>query len=238
MELSKKIIDYAYKKISDKISPSMILDIDVLKSWNLITPDKVMVEYHRDIYDIRYIKSTQLSDKTPPISEYVTESMKIDVSVLRDSKIDFLLNQKDPEFDVESFIYSDIEMRILNKLRGKYGISCLSKIKKEYSETFSIGDKVWYKEQPGIITFKHVDKNINEPTRWTVVSDGIETRYVFGTELVKRKVENLENVEIDEKLNKLSTERLLKMYRKSLNVNKGKGDIKIKAILNKRENIN
>lgn len=244
MNIDKNIINYAYNKISNKISPSRILDIDVTKSWNLLSYDKELEESIRHDYYIRYIKSTQLNDKTPHVFQYVSESMKIDISVLRDSKIDFILNSKCPEFDVESIIYSDKEMGILNMLRGKNGLVCLSKIKKEYSETFSIGDKVWYKEQPGVITFKHVDigwvakiKDNNEPTRWTVVSNGIETRYVFGTKLVKREVEKLENIEIDEKLNKLSTERLLKMYRSSLKVNKGNGDIKIKAILNKRENI-
>jgi hypothetical protein len=49
--------------------------------------------------------------------------------------------------------------------------------------------------------------------------------------------EDLSHIEIDKELNKIPTDKLLKMYRKGMKVNCGRGDIKIKRILNDREHI-
>ena len=45
------------------------------------------------------------------------------------------------------------------------------------------------------------------------------------------------NIPIDKELDKLSTEKLLAMYKAMRKRNRGRGDMKIKAILNQREHI-
>lgn len=113
----------------------------------------------------------------------------------------------------------------------------MKKIQKEYSGQFYVGQRVWYKNTPGIITFKHADNKDSEVTRWTVTVKDTEFRYVSGTSITNRKQRDLSNFPIDPELNKLSTEKLLKMYKKSQKRNKGEGNLKIKRILNDREHI-
>jgi hypothetical protein len=56
--------------------------------------------------------------------------------------------------------------------------------------------------------------------------------------LSPRNIEDLSYIPIDKKLDKLDTERLLKMYKRYLKVNKGLSNKKIKRILIERENLN
>jgi hypothetical protein len=51
------------------------------------------------------------------------------------------------------------------------------------------------------------------------------------------KKEDLSKIEVDKELNKLSTLKLLKMYKKSLKRGRGLGNKKIKRILYDREDI-
>jgi hypothetical protein len=61
-----------------------------------------------------------------------------------------------------------------------------------------------------------------------IKTDNIEYRYIKGSKLLKRAFEDLSHIEVDKELNKISTDKLLKMYRKGMKVNFGRGDIKIK----------
>ena len=55
--------------------------------------------------------------------------------------------------------------------------------------------------------------------------------------MTNRKQDDLSYVPVDPELNKLSTVKLLKMYKRTQKRNKGKGDKTIKRILNEREHI-
>jgi len=163
---------------------------------------------------------------------------------LRDSLIDFLLSSKKEDleqtFDVEGIIYSEEQRRVLDKLRKsdsetKSAYKILEDTKIEYSKSFNIGDTVYYNNYHGIITFKHQYVKGNQ--LWGIKAGETEHRYVKGTLLRKRKVEDLSNIPIDKELDKLSTEKLLKMYKRSLVKNKGIGNKKIKRILNEREHV-
>jgi hypothetical protein len=80
-------------------------------------------------------------------------------------------------------------------------------------------------------------KSTDFPQEWTVKSNGIEYRYVSGALLTPNKKEDLSKIEIDKELDKLSTVKLLKMYKKSLERGRGVGNKKIKRILNDREDL-
>lgn len=195
-----------------------------------------------DYYRIEYIeKLIPWIVNSPPQFSIKTDTLNLKV-VMRDIKIQELLNSKESsEFDVESFIYNDDQREKLHTLRRqKPQLNCaiaLLEIKKEYSNQFSVGDRVWYNNGAGFITFKHEDKHTNKSTRFSVKVKNVEYRYVHGTELVKRNIEDLSHIPIDKELNKLSTEKLLKIYKRKRDRNKGKGDIKIKRILQDREHI-
>lgn len=169
------------------------------------------------------------------------ELSKIDI---RDSAIDEILKfgEKVGDSDIESIIYTEDQRDKIEKLRNKKmedkrSDDMLKSARKKYSESFRLGQRVWYKNTPGIITFKHEDKDVSEPTKWTVNLKDIEYRYVSGVELKDRPKENLSHIKIDPELNKLSTEKLLKMLKRSQKENKGKGNILIKRILQDREHI-
>lgn len=106
----------------------------------------------------------------------------------------------------------------------------------EYSENFKIGQKVFYNGQKGIISFKHEHKD-GVCQRWSVKVKETEYRRVYGTELLARVQTDLSHIKVDKDLDKLSTEKLLKMYRRKMKVNRGRGDIRIKRILQDREHI-
>ena len=80
-------------------------------------------------------------------------------------------------------------------------------------------------------------KSKNTPQEWTVRSNGFEYRYVSGVLLSLNKKEDLSNIKIDKELDKLSTIKLLKMYKKSLKRGRGLGNKRIKRILYDREDV-
>ena len=192
------------------------------------------------IYTVIYIYFTQKGTH-PPI--FYNESKDFDlISELRDNKIDDILSSTMTldSFDVEEYLYTPdqkekIEILRNHKQKEKDKWKSLSNAKKDYSETFKIGQRIWYKHQPGIITFKHSDKLDNQITRWSIQVKDTEFRYVDGTSLLKREKRDLSWVKIDPDLNKLSTDKLLKMF-KSKRV-KGNGNIRIQRILDEREHI-
>lgn len=128
------------------------------------------------------------------------------------------------------YIFDDNDVITLC-LISRYDEDELVKAKKEYTEKFKVGDRVYYKNNPGIITFKHSDKSELAPTKFSVQVKDTEFRYVCGLELVERKKQDLSDIEIDPNLNKLSTEKLLKMYRRQ------RGNRYIKRILEEREHV-
>jgi hypothetical protein len=163
---------------------------------------------------------------------------------LRDSRIDFLLSNKKDDleetFDVEGIIYSEEQRKMLDRLRQsdsetKSAYKILEDTKIEYSKSFDVGDTVYYNNYHCVITFRHRYEKGNQ--LWSVKTGDTEHRYVKGTLLRKRKVEDLSGIPIDKELDRLSTEKLLKMYKRSLFRNKGMGDKRIKRILNEREHV-
>jgi hypothetical protein len=197
-------------------------------------------------YKIVFIHTEYSKDYKPRFT-IQTKILNLQVQ-MRDAKIEQLLNsiQSDPipEFDVEDIIYSDEQKEILNKLRNNSFLPdtknhwlLLHKVKKEYSDSFQIGDKVKYNGGVGFITFKHTSKNESDITKWSVKIGDTEFRYIEGIELIKRKIQDLSFIPIDPQLDKLSTEKLLKMYKRNRDRNKGVGDLTIKRILQEREHI-
>ena len=166
---------------------------------------------------------------------------------LREARINSILKDKEyldiDTFDVESIIYTEEQIKKLSDIRAeKVNICCnnfheeLKSIKIDYSKSFKVGEPVYYKGYHGIITFKH--QYTKETIQlWSVKIDETEHRYVSGSVLRKRTIEDLSKIPIDEKLNKLSTERLLKMYKAGMKRNRGMGSERIKRILNEREHI-
>jgi hypothetical protein len=141
----------------------------------------------------------------------------------------------------ESFLTEE-QIEKLDKLRGVQksffrNLEILNQCKIEWSNQFKVGDRVNFKGHYGIITYKHQMKSKNTPQEWTVRSNGFEYRYVSGTLLSLNKKEDLSKIEVDKELNKLSTLKLLKMYKKSLKRGRGLGNKKIKRILYDREDI-
>lgn len=198
-------------------------------------------EYSVDYVSIRYWQSMA------PEFRYDT-ICKIDIrSALRDAKIKGLMKASKKRvydecyFDVESLIYTPAQLEKIQQLRtdstpSSYGWKAVNKVKMEYSENFEVGQKVFYNDQKGYITFKHEHKE-NTSQRWSVKIGDTEHRRIFGYNLLARKEEDLSNIKIDKELNKLSTIKLLKMYRKNMSRNNGVGDRRIKRILNEREHI-
>jgi len=194
-----------------------------------------------DLYNIDYLEVIYWKDNPPEFrySTLTNINLKSDV---RDMKIEYLLNSEpEPEFDVESLIYTPSQLERLRDLRVKaapsvHGWAAVKKIKMEYSENFSLGQKVLYQGQKGVISFKHEHKD-GVSQRWSVKVKDTEFRRVYGHDLLPRVQSNLSHIKIDKELDKLSTEKLLKMYRRKMKVNKGRGDIRIKRILQDREHI-
>ena len=192
---------------------------------------------HPGNYFVSYISIDSYGEKHTPLFERKFKLMELK-SEMRDSRIDQILNSEYSDNSIENKIYTPEQLEKLHKLRMVKNIDVrLNIVLKEYSESFSVGDKIWYKEQPGFITFKHADKSEDIPTRWSVKINDTEFRYVSGVSLVIRKVSDISEVPIDPELNKLSTRRLLLMYRRNMKKNKGKGNIRIKRILKDREHI-
>ncbi len=195
----------------------------------------------KDIYRVSYI-AVEFYNTDAPRFVYGTKDMSLK-SEIRDMVIDKILNSKRPEtdFDVESIIYTPEQQEKLYKLRNEvyeraYGFDELERLKKEYSDSFSIGQKVYYNNRIGVITFKHENKN-NKEQFWSVKIENTEYRYISGTRLLNRVSEDLSHIEVNKELDKLSTVKLLKMYKRKMKFNYGQGDIKIKRILQDREHV-
>lgn len=210
-----------------------MIDTDTIKRHIHDLHSIVSIEDKDDAFIINCIVfNVKQTSKFSPFRKTIKKSLL--KPEIRESIIDDILNSKlETEFDVESIIYTDDQMEKIKKLRSPPAelLKSLVKAKKEYTEKFKVGDRVYYKNNPGIITFKHSDKNELDPTKFSVKVKDTEFRYVCGLELVERKKQDLSDIEIDPNLNKLSTEKLLKMYRRQ------RGNRYIKRILEEREHI-
>lgn len=219
MEISKELEQYLFERIS-----------------NLYC--LIGIEYIIDVfYRVEFIQKNQYGLNPPT---FQINHVKMDLkSQIRNQKIaDLLISDDVSDFDVEDIIYTPEQQKRLKLLRQatSFPYVILNKVKNDYSNSFSIGDKVYYKGQPGIITFKHFSKKNNQNSRFSVLVKDTEYRYVDGCSLLIRIVKDFE-IKIDKELDKLPTERLLKMYKRSMSINKGRGNLSIKAILNQREHI-
>lgn len=199
------------------------------------------IEKYDDLnHIVWYIKISFYNNEPSFIVDYAYFDFKVE---LREDRINMLLTLDKSEidsFDVENIIYTEDQQERLNNLRNiKLSNSNFQKelrsVKIDYSKSFKVGEPVYFNGHNGIITFKHnTDKDLQ---LWSVKIGETEHRYIKGIYLRKRKVEDLSDIEIDEKLNKLSTERLLKMYKAGMKRNNGIGNKSIKRILNEREHI-
>jgi hypothetical protein len=221
------ITDKIINKIKTLIEFHSIIDI---------RPTEIVDEYNIDYIHINYWKNNA------PEFRYNTLTKVNLKSEIRDMKIDLLLNSEpEPEFDVENLIYTPGQLERLKKLRitaepRVQGWAALRKVKMMYSDNFRIGQKVFYNDQKAIITFKHEHKDGVEQ-RWSVKVKDNEYRRVYGYELLARVQKDLSHIKVDKDLDKLSTEKLLKMYKRRMKLNRGVGDVTIQRILQDREHI-
>lgn len=225
MEISKSLNEQLKKRLTNCHS---ILDVKHIED---------------DLYSVEFISITEYYNTTAPKFDAHTTKIRLK-SEMRDHRIDDILNfdLTLDDFDVEDIIYTDEQREKLERLRTQSNKisrwTALNNVKKEYSENFEIGQRVWYKNAPGIITFKHSDKSEEQITRWSIKVNDTEFRYVDGTDILKREApRDLSHVKIDPELNRLPTDKLLKMYKSKRNRNKGVGNIAIKRILQDREHI-
>lgn len=213
-----------------KLDKSFHSLIGVRKAYN--SDDEYLVDYVAIIY----------WQNMAPEFRYNTITLNLKAE-LRNIKIQKLIqaHSNRTEFDVESLIYTSEQLQKLKELRSdnvernSSGWSEVRKVKGEYSSNFEIGQKVYYNNQKGLITFKHEEKG--EFQRWSVKVNDVEYRRVYGFELLPRKSEDLSMIPIDKELNKLSTLKLLKIYRKRMKYNRGIGDVRIRRILQDREHV-
>lgn len=199
-----------------------------------------------DLYNIDYVAINYYKNEAPEFRYNTLPNVNLRLEV-RDMKIEFLLkSEPEPEFDVESIIYTPGQRDRLRQLRKEaklitasptvHGWGAVKKVQMEYSENFEIGQKVFYQGQKGIISFKHEHKD-GVSQRWSVRVKETEFRRVYGHELLGRAQRDLSHIKVDKELDKLSTEKLLKMYRRRMKLNKGVGDVTIQRILQDREHI-
>jgi hypothetical protein len=202
-------------------------------------------------HKVYYVKIDYYNNEPCFLVEHAFFDFKVE---LREARINSILKEKGSididTFDVESIIYTEEQIKRLSDIRSTQaagrGLRCsnfyeeLKSVKIDYSKSFKVGEPVYYNGHHGIITFKHnrYVKHAKETIQlWSVKVGETEHRYVSGCVLRKRTIEDLSKIPIDEKLNKLSTERLLKMYKAGMKRNRGMGSERIKRILNEREHI-
>jgi hypothetical protein len=194
-------------------------------------------------HTVKYISLSYGMDRTPKFGSLSQKNLNL-TQILRDMVISEILTVRKEKSQLqldESFLTKE-QIEKLDKLRDvqksfSHNLEILNQCKIEWSNQFKVGDRVNFKGHYGIITYKHQMKSKNTPQEWTVRSNSIEYRYVSGTLLSLNKKEDLSTIMIDKKLNKLSTIKLLKMYKKSLKRGRGIGNKKIKRILYDREDI-
>lgn len=223
-----------------KISPEIIKHI---KS-NIPELHKVLdiVPNKNKMYTVHYISISQWGNNAPKFYSSLKE-MNLRIQ-MRDSLIEELLScigEYKPEFDIEDVIYTEEQRSKLESLRNPVTKvdtwKELKKVKKEWSESFKLGQKVYYNNNHGLITFLHTQKEDDDFSRYTIKCNDIEYRYVEGTALLPRHQEDLSYITVDKELDKLSTEKLLKMYKRGRDRNAGRGSKVIKRILQDREHI-
>jgi hypothetical protein len=193
-------------------------------------------------HTVKYIGLSYGMDRTPLFGS-LSHTLNL-TQILRDMAISEILTVRKEKSQLqldESFLTEE-QIEKIDKLRGVQksffrNLEILNQCKIEWSNQFKVCDRVNFKGHYGIITYKHQMKSKKTPQEWTVRSNGFEYRYVSGTLLSLNKKEDLSKIEVDKELNKLSTIKLLKMYKKSLKRGRGLGNKKIKRILYDREDI-
>jgi len=209
--------------------------------YKLVSIEKSLIQ---DKHIISYVDLSYRYDKSPIFSfKYQDLNLKVE---MREHLISELLNSKEDhnnDLSVNEDLYTPEQRERLISLRNKkYSHhshrSNILMAKIEWSKQFNVRDRVYYKGEHGVISFKHDMKSDNMPQEWSVICGDTEYRYITGALLRPRNVEDLSSIPIDKELDRLDTERLLKMYKRSLKVNKGNGNKRIKRILNERENLN
>jgi hypothetical protein len=104
---------------------------------------------------------------------------------------------------------------------------------KEYSKNLKKGDRVLYKNMPGIITYKHE----SEEPKFTINIKDTYYKYVPGSILIKRIKKDLSHIQVPKEIQKLSTIEILNLLKKSHRLHQGFAPDVLKAELNKREHI-
>lgn len=201
----------------------------------------ISIEPNNGNHTIRYVSLSYGSDRTP---RFNSASCTLNLTqAFRDKAISEILTVKEEkeQFQLDESFLTQEQIEKLDKLRNIQNVSrwsyeVLNECKVDWANQFKVGDRVNFNGSFGIITFKHEMKSKN-PQEWTVRSNGVEYRYVSGALLTVNKKQDLSMIEVDKELDKLSTIKLLKMYKSSLKRGRGLGNRKIKRILYDREDL-
>ena len=131
-----------------------------------------------------------------------------------------------------------IDKKIEKSLSEKETIFTINQELCRMSENIS---KTLTKIEVCVDDFDGVEFDLIEPVRVRYVVHYVRHCRKRKLDLVwllrKRMIEDLSKIPIEKNLNKLSTERLLKMYKTGMKRNRGMGSERIKRILNDREHI-
>ena len=176
----------------------------------------------RNIHYHRIQKSLESPSKS---TDFLSWLRDFRIQEINDNSIDsFSYNDrlKIELLKIESHFH-DNESRVISKENATY----------EYIKNLKKGDRILYKNMPGIITYKHKGDDI----KFTVNIKDNYHKYIPGSQLIKRVKKDLSHIEIPIEIQKLTTMELLKMLKKSHNLYKGFAPDAIKAELNKREHI-
>jgi hypothetical protein len=161
---------------------------DILKNrinnfYKLINIEKYKLDPTSKLHTIVYVDLSFRRDKSPIFTIKYTN---IDITVeIRDSVISELLYSEKPDEKV---------LKLKNPLNGELNRnsnrSNILESKIQWANQFRIGDRVYYKGEHGIISFKHQMKSHRQPQEWSVICNGIEHKYVTGALLamVKEKL--------------------------------------------------
>lgn len=145
--------------------------------------------------------------------------------IQRKYNIDSLLEDSD-EFDFESQLYTDEQLKKLKELRGDNNIKLPNLITMhDYYSSFKPGEKVYFNNEPGIVTYCHKPNSDGELQftikvrhKETKLVNPFKTTFTYGYPKMslyvsKRSITNYEGVEVPEKVKSLSTKELLNYLR-------------------------
>jgi hypothetical protein len=230
MKLTKpEIIQYLRYNLSTQTEDNFIIGYDVTKYiLNDGKKGEVLVintaVSNTDPSRKTKYHSIRRNNFSPDTSEFKVWLRDYKISILNDDEVSPFTSKENQEIEI---------LRIQRELdSNKLKIISQSQAIQKYIDSIKVGDRVSYKNMPGIITYKHRESS---PTKFTINIKDTYYKYVPGEEIFPREVADLSHLTVPEEYKKLTTKELmarLKEYQKAC----APRDL-IKAELQTREHI-